>query len=142
IDPGGTRILAHEQRGVRSLLHCFDVERGQCTPLQVPPGTLHGNPVWTTDGILVPWSTPQVPLTLLEYGPDAERRPAITLPPSQSNPTHPGVEAVIVPGAEGPIEAIAYGGPDWIRLPKLVVALHGGPLEAWRFAYDPLFDQL
>jgi hypothetical protein len=56
IDPGGTLILTHEQRGVRSLLHCFDVVGRRQTPLPIVPGSLHGDPVWTKDGILAPWS--------------------------------------------------------------------------------------
>jgi pimeloyl-ACP methyl ester carboxylesterase len=142
VDPGGTRIIVHEQRGVRSLLHCFDVERRRSAPLPVMPGTLHGHPVWTMDGLFVPWSTPEVPLTFLEYGPGAGTEGALALRAPVPVSAHGGAVAVSLPGAGGPIEAIAWGGPDWLHLPTLVVALHGGPLEAWRLTFDPLFDQL
>ena len=132
----------HEQRGVRSLLDCFDVKRRQRTPLPVLPGTLHGHPVWTEDGLVVPWSTAEVPLTFLEYGPGADGEEAFALRASPPTSAHGGAVAVNVSGADGPIEAIAWGGPDWMRLPRLVVALHGGPLEAWRLTFDPFFDKL
>ncbi len=142
VDPGGSKILAHEQRGVRSLLHCFDVKNSEWTLLPVVPGALHGNPIWTRAGLVVPWSTPEVPLDFLEYSAGARTMSAFPLAPSRSIPTQSRIEVVTIPSAIGPIECIAYGGPDWIHLPKLVVALHGGPLEAWRLAYDPLLDLL
>ncbi|MFI9530434.1 alpha/beta hydrolase family protein [Micromonospora rosaria] len=138
VDPDGHRILAHERRGVRSLLHRYDVVRHRRDTLVVPPGALAGRPVWTRRRLVVPWTTPRVPLTFLDLGPAGDR-------PADADATpDPGWEArvVTVPGAAGPIEAIAYGGDRWWQRPRVVVALHGGPSSAWQLAYHPFFAQL
>ncbi|GAA1261850.1 hypothetical protein GCM10009665_59420 [Kitasatospora nipponensis] len=45
-------------------------------------------------------------------------------------------------GPAGPIEAVAYGGEDWLSSPQLVLALHGGPADAWRLEFDPTLQRL
>jgi dipeptidyl aminopeptidase/acylaminoacyl peptidase len=45
-------------------------------------------------------------------------------------------------GAAGPVEAIVYGGRDWRASERVLLALHGGPLDAWRLEFDPLFQLL
>ncbi len=46
------------------------------------------------------------------------------------------------PPAVVTLEAIVYGGPDWRAAERVVLALHGGPLDAWRLEFDPLFQVL
>lgn len=139
IDPDADRILVHEQRGVLSLLHRYDVATRRRHTLPVPPGALVGQPVWLRGHLVVPWSTPEVPLTFLDLDPDAHPHP-VSVRPTRTRQTDARV--VTLPGAAGPIEAIAYGGDRWWQRPRLLLALHGGPSSAWRFAYHPFFARL
>lgn len=63
-------------------------------------------------------------------------------PPFANRPAQPPAELVTLRGPAGPIEAIVYGGADWRQQEHLVVALHGGPLAAWQFEFQPLFHTL
>ena len=53
----------------------------------------------------------------------------------------PPVRLETVPGAAGDLEAVRYG-PHWRNAPRIVLALHGGPREHWRTAYDPALRML
>ncbi|MCD0482515.1 alpha/beta fold hydrolase [Streptacidiphilus sp. ASG 303] len=54
---------------------------------------------------------------------------------------HPAA-AVELCGAAGPMEAVVYGGAGWSTARHLVVALHGGPADAWRLEFDPTLQRL
>ncbi|MFI6443767.1 prolyl oligopeptidase family serine peptidase [Kitasatospora sp. NPDC050543] len=45
-------------------------------------------------------------------------------------------------GAAGPLEAVVYGGDAWLSSPHLVLALHGGPADAWRLEFDPTLQRM
>ncbi|MEV4560917.1 alpha/beta fold hydrolase [Kitasatospora sp. NPDC049285] len=45
-------------------------------------------------------------------------------------------------GPAGPIEAVVYGGDAWLSAPHLVIALHGGPADAWRLEFDPALQRM
>ncbi|WP_051970425.1 alpha/beta hydrolase family protein [Kitasatospora azatica] len=45
-------------------------------------------------------------------------------------------------GPAGPIEAVVYGGEAWLSSPQLVLALHGGPADAWRLEFDPALQRM
>ncbi|MFK0189843.1 alpha/beta hydrolase family protein [Kitasatospora sp. NPDC090308] len=45
-------------------------------------------------------------------------------------------------GPAGPIEAVVYGGESWLSAPHLVLALHGGPADAWRLEFDPALQRM
>ncbi|MFD0572787.1 alpha/beta hydrolase family protein [Kitasatospora gansuensis] len=45
-------------------------------------------------------------------------------------------------GPAGPIEAVVYGGDAWLSSPHLVLALHGGPADAWRLEFDPALQRM
>ena len=45
-------------------------------------------------------------------------------------------------GAEGPLEAVVYGGEGWLTAEHLVVALHGGPADAWRLEFEPTLQRM
>lgn len=129
LDPDGRRLLVHEQCGVRSELAVYDIAGHVREPLPAPPGTQHDPAAWTDDGIVTPWSAPTAMLRLRPGHPPPTPAPVPGLPPAR---------VVAVEGAAGPVEAIAYGGDDWVHAPALVVALHGGPLSAWRYEFHPL----
>ncbi|MER8182744.1 alpha/beta fold hydrolase [Kitasatospora sp. NPDC094015] len=45
-------------------------------------------------------------------------------------------------GPTGPLEAVVYGGDAWLSTPQLVIALHGGPADAWRLEFDPVLQRM
>lgn len=45
-------------------------------------------------------------------------------------------------GPAGPIEAVVYGGDAWLSARHLVLALHGGPADAWRLEFDPALQRM
>ncbi|MFC5906281.1 alpha/beta hydrolase family protein [Streptacidiphilus monticola] len=45
-------------------------------------------------------------------------------------------------GAAGPLEGVVYGGEAWLTAERLVMALHGGPADAWRLEFDPTLQRL
>lgn len=45
-------------------------------------------------------------------------------------------------GAAGPVEAVVYGGDSWLTAQHLVLALHGGPADAWRMEFDPTLQRM
>ncbi|GAA4997080.1 alpha/beta fold hydrolase [Kitasatospora paranensis] len=53
-----------------------------------------------------------------------------------------GARALQLTGAAGPVEAVVYGGDTWQAAPHLVLALHGGPADAWRLEFDPALQRM
>ncbi|MFC1400243.1 MULTISPECIES: S9 family peptidase [Streptacidiphilus] len=53
-----------------------------------------------------------------------------------------GARTVELAGAVGPMEAVVYGGDTWLTAQHLVVALHGGPADAWRLEFDPALQRM
>ena len=53
-----------------------------------------------------------------------------------------GARTVELAGAAGPMEAVVYGGDTWLTAQHLVVALHGGPADAWRLEFDPALQRM
>ncbi|WP_051940829.1 alpha/beta hydrolase family protein [Phaeacidiphilus oryzae] len=45
-------------------------------------------------------------------------------------------------GAAGALEAVVYGGDAWLTAEHLVLALHGGPADAWRLEFDPALQRM
>ncbi|MCX4749414.1 prolyl oligopeptidase family serine peptidase [Kitasatospora sp. NBC_01287] len=53
-----------------------------------------------------------------------------------------GAHSTLLAGPAGPIEAVVYGGAAWSTAPHLVLALHGGPADAWRLEFDPTLQRM
>ncbi|MGW4894515.1 alpha/beta hydrolase family protein [Kitasatospora sp. NPDC004240] len=51
-------------------------------------------------------------------------------------------QSVELAGPAGPLEAVVYGGDAWLSSPHLVLALHGGPADAWRLEFDPALQRM
>ncbi|MEZ0068312.1 pimeloyl-ACP methyl ester carboxylesterase [Streptacidiphilus sp. MAP12-20] len=51
-------------------------------------------------------------------------------------------QTVTLPGAAGPLEGVVYGGDAWLTAEHLVMALHGGPADAWRMEFEPTLQRL
>ncbi|QGK70404.1 alpha/beta fold hydrolase [Allosaccharopolyspora coralli] len=141
VDERGERVLLHRMRGAVSELSVWTPFDGHVTPLGGPRGVVTGPVSWHGEVIHLPFSRPTLPPTIATVG-LAERRtpPRWTLPRLAAGFAH--ADLVSVDGAQGPIEAVRYGRRRRREQGTLVVALHGGPLSAWRYEFDPLFQRL
>ncbi|TYK52489.1 alpha/beta hydrolase family protein [Actinomadura decatromicini] len=143
-DPSGEHLLLREIHGASARLAVYTPDADRVTPVPGPRGMLWGPARWADDGrIHVRFAAPHRPPTLATApGPvPGPAGPAWTFAPEA-----PGAgrgwrraELVELPGPAGPIEAIVYGD---LGSRRLVLALHGGPLAAWRFEFEPLFQHL
>ncbi|HEY2173209.1 MAG TPA: alpha/beta fold hydrolase [Mycobacteriales bacterium] len=141
LDPAGSRVLLHEQRGTTSRLSVYGLADDSECDLDIPVGAALLCPSWTDDAIRLPFSTPRSPTTMLTIPTDG--RPAqLHTDPDYTGPATADAELVQFDGAVGPVEAIVYGGPGWRSRDRVVIALHGGPVSSWRMEYDPLFQAL
>ncbi|TDB84603.1 alpha/beta fold hydrolase [Actinomadura sp. KC216] len=142
-DTTGARLLVREIHGAVARLAVYSPVADRLTPVPGPRGMVWGPARWADDGrIHVRFAAPHRPPTLATV--PAPARPTWSLAPDA-----PGAgggsggwrraELMELPGAAGPIETIVYGD---LKRPRLVLALHGGPLSAWRFEFEPLFQHL
>lgn len=143
LDDRGERLLVHEVTGATSrlLIHTPATDRLEVLPS--PPGRVSAPASWVGDLIRFRFSTPSHTPTLatVRLGPE----PGWSVSGGHELDIQPGgppAELVTLAGRAGPIEAIVYGGPGWRECEHLVVALHGGPLSAWRFEFEPLLHCL
>ncbi|MFE2414209.1 alpha/beta hydrolase family protein [Kitasatospora sp. NPDC059408] len=96
-------------------------------------------------GLPGPWRD-----TVLPWQPGGARIPR-TQPPGWrlDGSTAPGdggrwqpAQSIELAGPAGPLEAVVYGGDAWLSSPHLVLALHGGPADAWRLEFDPALQRM
>ncbi|MEV6973349.1 alpha/beta fold hydrolase [Kitasatospora sp. NPDC093806] len=89
--------------------------------------------------------------TLLPWQPGTRRADPSTPPPGWrlDGSTAPGdggrwhpAQSLELAGPAGPLEAVVYGGDAWLSSPHLVLALHGGPADAWRLEFDPALQRM
>ncbi|MFA1538734.1 alpha/beta hydrolase family protein [Actinomadura monticuli] len=140
-DAAGDELLVRETRGAAERLAVYTPGWERVTPVPGPPGMLWPPAGWAADGrIHVRFAAPHRPPTLATV----PRPPAGEwwLAPDGADGGWAEAETVELPGPAGPIETIVYGGPGWRRARRLVLALHGGPLAAWRLDFEPLFQHL
>ncbi|GIH23827.1 hypothetical protein Aph01nite_21370 [Acrocarpospora phusangensis] len=121
----GRRFALRLDRGSRSRLAVLTPETGELTEPAVPDGVLHASAGWQGDTLRVPFTSPGAPGSVLSVTPDGFRLD----PPARA--VRARVE--VVAGTE----AVTYG--DWRAADRVVIALHGGPQDAWRYAYDRVF---
>lgn len=133
VDGSGTRVLLHRTEGAVSRLYCHEPFDDRLTPLAAPRGTVRAPARWVGAKVRVPLSTPDGPATVHTLVPGVS---------STSATDRASADLVRVAGAAGAIEAVRYGGARWRHSAHLVIALHGGPLAASRFEYDPLLHRL
>jgi pimeloyl-ACP methyl ester carboxylesterase len=136
-DPAGHRLAVAVNRGVRTHLFEYNLAADTAREVDVPPGIVRAPTAWHTDRLHVTFSAPRHPtgFASLRGEPLAWQH---TDPLASSAPAH----AEWLPGADGPIEAVVYGGADWRGSSRLLIALHGGPEAAWQLGYEPLFQRL
>ncbi|MGH3614036.1 MAG: alpha/beta hydrolase family protein [Pseudonocardia sp.] len=143
LDDRGERVLVHEVAGAVSRLFVYTPDDDRLEPVATPTGTITAPASWTGSLIRFRFSAPSRPATLATVR--LGGKPGWTFADDDQAAGEPGwapAHLVELPGPAGPIEAIVYGGPGWRQSPHLVVALHGGPLSAWRFDFNPLFQYL
>lgn len=140
VDPGGDRLLLHEQDGARSALLTYRVESDEIERLAVPTGTMSPPACWSAAAIRLPFSAPACPPTVLSLSPHGGAF-SITSPLRTSR-TWADAESVELAGEDGAVDAIVYGSRGWRSAEHLVLALHGGPLASWRLEFTPLFQDL
>ncbi|MFB4308887.1 alpha/beta hydrolase family protein [Actinomadura sp. GTD37] len=162
-DAAGQALLVRETRGAAERLAVYTPGWERVTPVPGPAGMLWPPARWAADGrIHLRFAAPDRPPTLAAVPPPpgGEWWLAPDVPGSDEPGTGisgtgvsgtggpgagggwAGAETVELPGPAGPIETIVYGGPGWRRARRLVLALHGGPLSAWRLDFEPLFQHL
>ncbi|MFI5529949.1 alpha/beta fold hydrolase [Kitasatospora sp. NPDC051853] len=135
-DPAGRRIALNVEAGARSRVWSHDLDHDSLTEIPVPAGVVRGPAHWGPAGLRFPYSAPDLPTGLALLGTGG----GWTL--TGSRPHGATAHTERVPGAEGPIEAVVYGGPDWWRSPRLVIAVHGGPQEHWDLGHQPFLQGL
>ncbi|MGH3787841.1 MAG: alpha/beta hydrolase family protein [Pseudonocardiaceae bacterium] len=143
LDDRGEKLLIHEVTGATSQLLVYTPADDRLEALAGPPGRMSPPASWTGDFVRFRFSTPcHTPaLATVRLG----RRPRWSLSRGHDLGIHyggPHPQLIELDGPAGPVETIVYGGPDWRRRERLVIALHGGPLSSWRFQLEPLFDCL
>ncbi|GAA0559562.1 alpha/beta hydrolase family protein [Actinomadura livida] len=147
-DDAGENLLVRETRGAVEGLAVYAPGWERVTAVPGPPGMLWPPACWARDGrIHLRFAAPDRPPTLatVPHPPAAGWWLApddLGAGGSSTSADWAGAEAVELPGPAGPVETIVYGGPGWRRAPRLVLALHGGPLAAWRLEFEPLFQHL
>lgn len=148
LDERGERLLVREVAGAISRLLVYRPADDLLAPVASPPGTISAPAFWAGDLLRLRFSAPHQPPTLAAVRlatarGEAKPRWSVSHDHQRGNePDWARAELIELPGPAGPIETIIYGGPDWQRRQRLVVALHGEPLSCWRFEFNPLFQSL
>jgi pimeloyl-ACP methyl ester carboxylesterase len=139
LSPDGRRVLLKTDEGVRSRLLAYDPDVDHLAEVPIPDGLVRGTASWTGDGIRFPFSAPDQPPAVVTL---RDGEPAVVEAGQPAGGGLVGAHVESLEGAAGPVEAIVYGGADWRAAERVVLALHGGPLDAWRLEFDPLFQVL
>ncbi|MGH8930814.1 MAG: alpha/beta hydrolase family protein [Egibacteraceae bacterium] len=139
LDTSQERVLVHLNEGVRSCLVVYSPAKDHLTPVEIPAGQVRGTAYWDDELLRFPFSTPAMPPAVATVGVEGGQGWSVA---GESGEGWEPARIERLDGPAGPIEAIVYGGEGWRRAERLVVALHGGPADAWRFEFDPLFQAL
>ncbi|BAJ28221.1 MULTISPECIES: alpha/beta fold hydrolase [Kitasatospora] len=145
------QVVLQVDHGAASALVLWRAGEKRLRPLPVPPGRLGAVGHWSAAGLRMPYSAPDHPAALATLdvpalladpaGPSAGWRLDGSAPPGDGGRWH-SARCVELAGPAGPIEAVVYGGDSWLTAPRLVLALHGGPADAWRLEFDPVLQRM
>ncbi|WP_133116279.1 alpha/beta hydrolase family protein [Amycolatopsis antarctica] len=142
-DSRSDHIAVHVSHGVRSKVLLYNATDDCCTELELPLGTLAGPAQFGLNGgsavLRLALCTPARPAHLMTLTLDSSR-PAAS--PSRASSAGPRVRAETFRGPSGNIEALVYGGASLNDATRVLIALHGGPEDAWRPQFDPLLSRL
>ncbi|MGH8896424.1 MAG: alpha/beta hydrolase family protein [Egibacteraceae bacterium] len=141
LDSDGERVLVQLEDGVRSRLAVYTPEQDRLTPVGIPPGRVGGTACWTDNVLRFPFTSPSRPPCIATVDLDGTGRCSLAgHGPDGTRWADAHIERL--EGAAGFVEAIVYGGEGWRASRHLLLALHGGPVEAWRFEFDRFFQRL
>lgn len=140
-DPDGHRVLVHFDKGACSRLAVYTPASDHLAHIPIPPGRIRGRATWTDSLVRFPFSAPTQPTGLATTGTGARTTWSLT-PDMSIRQGWADAHIEQLSGAQGCIEAIIYGGPSWRTNKHLMMALHGGPMSAWQFEFEPLFQAL
>lgn len=130
VGPGGSRLALVVERGAGSQLMLLG-DDGACA-ITDAAASLMPAAAWTADGLWGIGSSPDRPPGYYWLAP-ADTAPRWSTPAEDGPPARLENFA----GADGgKLEAVVYG-PDWRSAERVVLALHGGPRDHWRLAFDP-----
>ncbi|MFJ1709640.1 alpha/beta hydrolase family protein [Kitasatospora sp. NPDC088346] len=135
LDPDGGRVALRVVGGARSRLMVHDLHADRLTAVPLAEGAIHPVAGWGRAGLLVPFSTRQHPPEVAVLSPDAT---ALTSRAGRRAARRCRVERFDGPG--GAFEAVCQG--DWRTGRAVLVALHGGPEDAWDLGFDPVLHRL
>lgn len=141
LDEEGQRVLLQFDEGARTGLAIYTPARDHLVPVEIPPGCARGTAHWAGSVLRFPFSTPSQPPALATV--DTVRPSECTIaggPPGAMRWVDAHIEHL--DGSCGPVEAIVYGGEGWRANTHLLMALHGGPVHAWRFEFEQFFQDL
>jgi pimeloyl-ACP methyl ester carboxylesterase len=132
----GTGLAVSVEQGAVSSIRIVSTVSGEVTAPDLPPLVVLGRGHLGEDELVVPVATPHhagtlLRLDLLDGSWELDDETAAASVP---------VRITTLPGAAGPIECIVLGEPETAR--TVAVALHGGPLDAWRAHHEPLLAGL
>lgn len=131
LDPTGTELALRVRTGIRSRLLRHRPATRDTREIAAPAGTAAPKAAWPDGGLWLPYTTTSAPTRLWWLPPGGQE---LRGQPGATAAGRPG-RVEVLPGADGPIEAICYG--DWRTSERVVLALHGGPAAHWALGYDP-----
>jgi pimeloyl-ACP methyl ester carboxylesterase len=141
LDAKGNGLLVAHEIGAVSQLSVYDWTSSLSTDVQAPPGVAVGGGVLDRSRAHLVYSTPSRPAALAALrrsGPRWSMANAGTNPSGE--PEQIFARTVTFSGAVGPVETVTYGQP--YQADQVVIALHGGPLNAWRLGFNPVLHAL
>ncbi len=141
LDRKGRRLLVAHELGAISLLSVYDWRSRRRQAVHAEPGIVVGPGVLRRSSAYLIYSTPSAPAaigTLRRGEAGWSLRDEAVAPPERPQPVP--ARPVVLAGASRPVEAVSYG--QHYQSEPVVIALHGGPLDAWRMGFDPLLHTL
>jgi pimeloyl-ACP methyl ester carboxylesterase len=131
----GDLVAVAFEVGARSEIRLLNLASGELTVPDLPPLVVLGRGALTDTELVVPVSCPDRPATVLridisswQHRFDDERLPLVAASRVGQLPGLDDLECVMI-GDAGTADTV-------------VVALHGGPLSAWRAMFDPFLAEL
>ena len=106
-------------------------------PLQLAPLSAGLPQPWREAAL--PWHSPGAP-RVSRTSPPGWRLDG-SAKPGDGSRWH-SAQSLELAGTAGPLEAVVYGGDAWLSSPHLVLALHGGPADAWLLEFDPALQRM
>lgn len=132
LSPDGSTVAAAVDAGARSRLRIVDTATGAVKEPELPPLVVAGAGAIRDGELVVPINAPDRPGQLLHVDlASGDYRFA-------GEPSTAATDVAVARVAR--VECLVSGDPSSAE--TVVLALHGGPLEAWRAMFDPLVAEL